>query len=85
MSRILWHQFNTVVMLRQNMRQQAQTPADDKLRTALENMRYGACTDDDIEFLESRIAGFRPENPKLSGRDVRTYQSSQLETVRRTP
>ncbi|KAJ7814655.1 hypothetical protein B0H13DRAFT_1664631 [Mycena leptocephala] len=71
MGHILWHQFNTVVMLRQNMRQQAQTPANDKLRTTLENMRYGACTDNDIEFLESRIAGFRPENPKLSGRDVR--------------
>ncbi|KAJ7120560.1 hypothetical protein C8R43DRAFT_900591, partial [Mycena crocata] len=41
LGKILWHQFNTVVMLRQNMRQQTQTRADDKLRTALINMRYG--------------------------------------------
>jgi hypothetical protein len=82
----LWHQFTTVVMLRQNMRQQVQTPADDELRTALENMRCGACMDDDIEFLESRIAGFRLENLKLSGRDVRnvsiiTARNSQKDTL----
>ncbi|KAJ7793166.1 hypothetical protein B0H13DRAFT_1475168, partial [Mycena leptocephala] len=47
LGRILWHQFNTVVMLRQNMRQKTQSVADDKLRTALENMRYGACTEED--------------------------------------
>ncbi|KAJ6581753.1 hypothetical protein B0H19DRAFT_1018731 [Mycena capillaripes] len=29
-------------------------------------MRYGACTDDDIKFLESRIAGFRPQDPKIN-------------------
>lgn len=39
--------------------------SNDKLRTALENMGYCACTDEDIAFLESRIAGFRPENPRL--------------------
>ncbi|KAJ7143084.1 hypothetical protein C8R43DRAFT_892035, partial [Mycena crocata] len=71
MGKILWHQFTTVVILRQNMRQQAKTSADDQLRTALENMRYGACTEDDIEFLESRIAGFRPENPKIGSKRSR--------------
>ncbi|KAJ7731048.1 hypothetical protein B0H16DRAFT_1302462, partial [Mycena metata] len=66
LGRILWHQFNTVVILRENMRQQEQTENDNKLRCALENMRYGACTPGDIQFLESRVAGFRPENPKLN-------------------
>ena len=36
----LWHQFTTVVILRQNMRQRSQKPEDAKLRTALENLRY---------------------------------------------
>ncbi|KAJ7156498.1 hypothetical protein C8R43DRAFT_883881 [Mycena crocata] len=58
-------------MLRQNMRQQAKTPDDDKMRTALQNMRFGACTPEDIKFLESRIAGFRPENPKLNTKAMR--------------
>ncbi|KAF8837498.1 hypothetical protein BDN67DRAFT_991735 [Paxillus ammoniavirescens] len=34
----LWHQVTTVVILRQNMRQQAQSQQDSKLRTALENI-----------------------------------------------
>ncbi|KAF5318887.1 hypothetical protein D9611_014722 [Ephemerocybe angulata] len=52
--KVIWHQFNTVVILRQNMRQ---TDAKDtKLRTALENMRYGACTVDDVHFLNSRVS-----------------------------
>src|SRR6267378_4365561 len=61
----LWHQVTTVVILRQNMRQKTQTAEDAKLRTALENMRYAACTPEDIKFLKSRIAGRRPEQPKL--------------------
>ncbi|KAJ6540673.1 hypothetical protein B0H19DRAFT_1001765 [Mycena capillaripes] len=88
LGRILWHQFNTVVILRQNMRQQKQSKDDDKLRTASENMRYGACTDDDLKFLESRIAGFRPESPKLNERDIRnvsiiTARNSQKDALNR--
>ncbi|KAJ6548904.1 hypothetical protein B0H19DRAFT_952760, partial [Mycena capillaripes] len=71
LGRILWHQFTTVVMLRQNMRQKKQSADDSKLRHTLENMRYGACTAEDLEFLQSRIAGFRPGNPRLSARDIR--------------
>ena len=48
------------------MRQRTQTPEDAKLRTALENMRYAACTLEDITFLKSRIAGRRSDQPKLS-------------------
>ncbi|KAJ7697463.1 hypothetical protein B0H17DRAFT_866647, partial [Mycena rosella] len=53
------------------MRQQDKTPEDDKLRTALENMRYGACTPEDPDFLRTRVAGFRPEDPKLFSSDFR--------------
>ncbi|KAJ7130031.1 hypothetical protein C8R43DRAFT_896365 [Mycena crocata] len=86
LGKILWHQFNTVVMLRENMRQTTQTEADNKLRTALTNMRFGACTDDDIHFLESRIAGFRPENPKLNAASIRnvsiiTGRNSQKDSL----
>ncbi|KAJ7182676.1 hypothetical protein C8R43DRAFT_864121, partial [Mycena crocata] len=86
LGKILWHQFTTVVMLRENMRQQAKTVEDDKLRTALENMRFGACTDDDIAFLNTRIAGFRPENPKLNSKDMRnasiiTARNSQKDAL----
>ena len=61
----------TVVILRENMRQKTQTPEDAKLRTALENMRYAACTPEDIIFLKTRIAGRRPEQPKLSSKEFR--------------
>ncbi len=44
----LWHQVTTVVILRQNMRQKTQIPEDAKFRTALTNMRYKACTREDI-------------------------------------
>ena len=57
MGKALWHQITTVVILRQNMRQKTQTERDGKFRTALENMRYRNCTDDDIEFLKTLIAG----------------------------
>ncbi|KAJ6534305.1 hypothetical protein B0H19DRAFT_964553 [Mycena capillaripes] len=65
LGRILWHQFTTVVILRQNMRQKESTQADLKLRTALENMRYRSCTVDDIEFLRTRVASDRPGHPHL--------------------
>ena len=53
----LWHQITTVVILRQNMRQNTQSVDDTKFRTALENMRYARCTEEDIAFLKTCIAG----------------------------
>ena len=67
----LWHQVTTVVILRENMRQKTQTPEDKALRTALVNMRYGACTPEDIKFLRSRIAGMQPGQPKVSSKYFR--------------
>ncbi|KAI0348766.1 hypothetical protein OH77DRAFT_1379468, partial [Trametes cingulata] len=62
----VWHQFTTVVILRENMRQRSQGPEDAKLRTALENLRYKACTPDDIKLLQSRVAGRGSGKPKLN-------------------
>src|SRR5258705_5536438 len=53
------------------MRQKTLTAEDAKLRTALEDMRYAACTPEDIKFLKSRIAGRRSEQPKLSNKEFR--------------
>ncbi len=67
----LWHQVTTVVILKENMRQKTQTPEDAKLRTALENMRYRACTDEDILFLRSLIAGKSEGRKKLNQKRFR--------------
>ena len=42
------------------------SPEDVKLRKCLENLRYRACSPDDIELLETRIAGRGPSRPKLN-------------------
>jgi hypothetical protein len=47
----LWHQMTTVVILRENMWQKHQSTKDAQFRTALENMRFKACTPEDIIFL----------------------------------
>lgn len=65
-ARAVWHQFTTVVILKQNMRQKSQTPGDQKLRKCLERMRYGACTPTDIQLLRSRIVGRHLNQPKLT-------------------
>jgi hypothetical protein len=67
----LWHQVNTVVILRQNMRQKTQTPSDANLRRALENMRYAACTPQDLAYLRSRIAGQGTTQPNLADKMYR--------------
>jgi hypothetical protein len=67
----LWHQVTTVVILRENMRQKLQSPEDAKFRKALENMRYKACTQEDIAFLHTRITGPGTSRPKLAEKDFR--------------
>lgn len=66
LGRALWHSFTTVVILRQNMRQTGVNDDDCRFRVALENMRYGACTLDDIALLRSRIAGTTTGAPNLN-------------------
>jgi hypothetical protein len=71
MGRALWHQVNVVVILRQNMRQRTQTQDDDKLRKALENMRYKDCSLIDIQFLRSRITSQLPGRPSITDPEFR--------------
>jgi hypothetical protein len=61
----LWHQISTVVILRKNMRQNRQSDDDNKLRVALQNMRYKACKPDDIIFLRTRISCNVPGRPSV--------------------
>ena len=56
----LWHQIMMVVILCVNMRQKKQSPDDVRLHTALENMRYKACTPDDIAFLQTHVSSTIP-------------------------
>ena len=67
----LWHQVTTVVILRQNMRQQKQSEDDNKFRTALENMRYKSCTLEDIVFLRSCISSKLPNRSCVTDENFR--------------
>ncbi|KAJ7614586.1 hypothetical protein B0H17DRAFT_966075 [Mycena rosella] len=64
--KIIWQQVTTVVILKQNMRQTASTADDEKLRIALSNMRFGACTQADLAYLHSRTISSRPGHPSFS-------------------
>jgi hypothetical protein len=71
MGKALWHHVTTVVILRQNMRQKSQTVEDTKLRTALENMRYKACTSADIGFLNTLINSPFPGHKSVCDKQFR--------------
>ena len=64
--KLIWHQFTIVVILKENMRQRNQTDDDAALRRALVNMRYGACTTEDLNFLRSRVVPLNPKIPNLT-------------------
>jgi hypothetical protein len=66
MGKALWHQVTNIVILRKNMRQKNQSDDDRKFRTALENMRYKACTAADIAFLQTKISSSIPGQPSVS-------------------
>lgn len=61
-----WHQFTTTIILRENKCQCTQSPEDAKLRHALENMKYKACTQADVIFLRQIIAGHMKGKVKLN-------------------
>ena len=71
LGKTIWHQFTIVVILRQNMRQRQQTVEDQKFRTLLENLRYKACTKDDIDLLLTRVCGPGHNRPQLNNRKFR--------------
>ncbi|EIW54149.1 uncharacterized protein TRAVEDRAFT_132365, partial [Trametes versicolor FP-101664 SS1] len=61
----LWHQFTTVVILRQNMRQSGLNDGDKRYRKALENARMKDCDSHDIALFRSRIVGVSSKSPAL--------------------
>jgi hypothetical protein len=67
----LWHQITTVVILRQNMRQSKQSEDDSKMRTALENLRYKACTSVDVNFWRTKISSSLPGRPSICNKEFR--------------
>ena len=69
--KILWHQITTVVILTQNMRQTEMSEDDHKFRTALINMRYAACTEEDLIFLKTLIIKKDEHLKKLSNSNFR--------------
>lgn len=66
LGKFIWHGFNTVVILRQNMRQRGISPGNQMFRTALENLRYKSCTSVDIALFRSRISSTLPGRPHLT-------------------
>ena len=66
LGRALWHQVTTVVILQQNMRQRHMSSEDDQLWTALSNMRYKDCTEEDISFLKSKITSSLPNHSSIT-------------------
>ncbi|KAI0087679.1 hypothetical protein BDY19DRAFT_892557 [Irpex rosettiformis] len=53
------------------MRQRGMTEEDRKFRLALENLRFGSCTQQDIALLFTRIAGPLPNQPKVTSPQFR--------------
>ncbi|KAE9393893.1 hypothetical protein BT96DRAFT_828543, partial [Gymnopus androsaceus JB14] len=56
----LWHHVTYVVVLCKNMLNTGESKADIAFRQALENMRYKACTGDDIRFLNTLVSSKMP-------------------------
>ncbi|KAH7870205.1 uncharacterized protein C8R40DRAFT_1057559, partial [Lentinula edodes] len=89
----LWHQVTHVVILRKNMRNQGESNEDKKFRKALENMRYKACTTDDIRFLNTLVSspktgrhyiGARPwrDAPIIVGENKQKDEINRLGCIR---
>jgi hypothetical protein len=88
LGRALWHQVTTVVILRQNMRQNQQSEKDDKMRKALENMRYKDCTHEDIQFLRTRISSQQSGKSSVTDPEFRfvsiiTAKNAQKDEINR--
>ncbi|KAF8713523.1 hypothetical protein AX14_012976 [Amanita brunnescens Koide BX004] len=88
LGRALWHQVVTVVILWQNMRQKQQSKNDDKMRKALENMRYEDCTFEDIQFLRTQITSQLPgkssvTDPEFRNVSIITAKNAQKDKINR--
>ncbi|KAJ3552729.1 hypothetical protein NM688_g3999 [Phlebia brevispora] len=67
----LWHCFTDVVLLKQNMRQNKADLPNEAFRDALANMRYGACTEQNLKVLRTRIAGLDAGQPHMGEEQFR--------------
>ena len=65
----LWHQITTIVILHENMRQIHQSTKDAQFQTALENMRFKACTPEDIIFLCTLVSSKLPGHHSICDKD----------------
>lgn len=59
---VLWHQFTTVVILEENMRLKGASEKDKRFAQCLMNMRFGRCSQEDLDLLDSMRA--QPSGPK---------------------
>ncbi|KAK0224911.1 hypothetical protein EDD85DRAFT_923577 [Armillaria nabsnona] len=64
LGKAIWHQITTVVILRQSEN-------DIKLHKALANIRYKACTADDITLLTSHVCGASADSPDINEKPFR--------------
>ncbi|KAF8223393.1 hypothetical protein L208DRAFT_1316951, partial [Tricholoma matsutake] len=71
MGKALLHQVTTDVILQKNMRQRNESPEDTNFCTALENMRYKACTPADIAFLNSHVSSPGQGKPNVMQKQFR--------------
>ena len=88
LGKVLWHYFTTVVLLRQNMRQNTSSEEDDKFRTMLGNLRYKNCTSEDLNYLSSRTVTKSSQShlltssfknvPIITGRNVQRDKINML-------
>jgi hypothetical protein len=84
--KLLWHQITTVVILTQNMRQTEMSEGEKNFRTALTNMRYAACTKDDLDFLKTLLADRSQINKSLSSPEFRNVSViTSLNTQKMNP
>ena len=66
LGKVLWHHFTTVVLLRQNMRQNTTSKEDNRFRIMLGNLRYKNCTAEDLDYLQSRTVARKNQSHALA-------------------
>ncbi|KIY62691.1 hypothetical protein CYLTODRAFT_361086, partial [Cylindrobasidium torrendii FP15055 ss-10] len=71
LGKAIWHQVNRVVILRKNVRMSGNSFEDVKMRTALDNMRYKACTIEDLTFLRTLLHANPITKRSISDREFR--------------
>jgi hypothetical protein len=77
----IWLQFTCVVILKENMRQVDQRPAEQAFRLALANLRYSACTPTDIgifkSWIRSHANGLSIDSPNFKNVSITTARNQE--------